>query len=205
MKIKSSAGIRGFTDEEARIVLKAASTEKNPVLRWIPLLACYTGCRLSEMCQLRVRDILQTEGVCSIKLAPEAGSLKNAGSERLIPLHPAVIRAGFLDFVQSLKPGAIFDGLRPDHFGNRGGTAGAIIGKWVRGLGLVDKRLSPSHSWRHRFKTLCRVHEVPVDVADALTGHSRSGVAARYGSYPVATLYRAICQMPEVDIKPRGS
>ncbi|MGO9845471.1 MAG: DUF2189 domain-containing protein [Methylocella sp.] len=30
------------------------------------------------------------------------------------------------------------------------------IGRWVRGLGLTDERLSPSHSWRHRFKALGR-------------------------------------------------
>ena len=204
MKIKSATPVRGFSDEEAVTILQAAQTEKNAVLRWIPLLACYTGCRLSELCQLRTNDLVLIEGVLCIRLAPEAGSLKNRGSERLIPPHPAVIASGFPVFVQGLKAGPIFSGLRPDRFGNRGGTAGAIIGKWVRGLGLVDKRLSPSHSWRHRFKTLCRVHEVPVDIADALTGHSRAGVAARYGAYPVATLHRAICHLPEVDIKPRG-
>jgi integrase len=164
------------------------------------LLACYTGCRLSELCQLRTQDVAQIEEVWCIRLAPEAGSLKNRGSERLIPLHPAVIASGFLDFVRVLKPGPIFGGLQPDRFGSRGGAASHVIGHWVRALGLVDKRLSPSHSWRHRFKTLCRQYGVPVDIAYALCGHGRNDVAARYGEYPVSALYRGICQIPQINI-----
>ncbi len=95
MKIKSAAPIRGFSHEEAVLILRAARAEKSPVLRWIPLLACYMGCRLSELCQLRTQDVAQIEEVWCIRLAPEAGSLKNRGSERLIPLHPAVIASGF--------------------------------------------------------------------------------------------------------------
>jgi hypothetical protein len=31
-----------------------------------------------------------------MKITPEAGSLKTAGSERVVPLHPAVVEAGSL-------------------------------------------------------------------------------------------------------------
>jgi len=41
----------------------------------------------------------------------------------------------------------------------------------VIGLGLTDERLSPSHSWRHRFKTMS------IDIANAITGHHRKTVA----------------------------
>ena len=56
-------------------------------------------------------------GIWSTKIVPEAGSLKTAGSERVVPLHPAVLEAGFLQFVAKLPPGPLFPALTPDVFG----------------------------------------------------------------------------------------
>ena len=39
---------------------------------------------------------MEVNGIWCMKILPEAGSLKTAGSERVVPLHPAVIEAGFL-------------------------------------------------------------------------------------------------------------
>ncbi|MFZ3324836.1 MAG: hypothetical protein WA231_02620 [Methylocella sp.] len=80
-------------------ILAAARREADPVNRWVPLLSAYSGVRVSEICQLRVEDVTQLSGIWCMKIAPEAGSLKTAGSERVVPLHPAVIEAGFLQFV----------------------------------------------------------------------------------------------------------
>ncbi|MGO9237749.1 MAG: hypothetical protein ACLP4V_28060 [Methylocella sp.] len=120
-----------------------------------------------------------------MKIVPEAGSLKTLGSERVVPLHPAVIEAGFLQFVSNLAPGPLFPRLPPDKFGKRGGNGTRVIGPWVRRLGLTDKRLSPSHSWRHRFKTLSRRHELMIDIANTITGHHRKTVADSYGEFPI--------------------
>jgi integrase len=88
--------IRGFTDEEAALILRHAAKEKDPVRRWVPLLCAYSGARLSEVCQLRVEDVFQRGGVWCMKFDPEAGSLKNENSERAVPLHPAIVERGFL-------------------------------------------------------------------------------------------------------------
>ena len=200
LKTKTGEGIRGFTEDEALTILKGALKEKDPVKHWIPLLAGYTGARLSEICQLRTQDILELDGIWCLKIVPEAGHLKTSGSERAVPLHPALSRAGFLEWTSKLPKGPLFSDLTPDKFGKRGGNATKILGKWVRGLGLVDPRLSPSHSWRHRFKTLCRRFEVAQDVSDALSGHGRKNVASQYGEYPVEALYRELCKIPKIDI-----
>lgn len=73
----------------------------------MPLLGAYSGARLSEICQLRVEDITEANGIWCMKIMPEAGSLKTLGSERVVPLHPAVIEAGFLQFVQVASRPAI--------------------------------------------------------------------------------------------------
>ena len=49
--------------------------------------------------------ITEIDGIPVMKIAPAAdgGTIKNAGSERDVPIHPALIERGFLDFVVHRK------------------------------------------------------------------------------------------------------
>jgi integrase len=69
---------RGYSEDEARKVLAAARTQKDALRRWVPWLCAYTGARVSEVCQLRVEDVVQQNGIWCVHFAPEAGALKNA-------------------------------------------------------------------------------------------------------------------------------
>ena len=92
VRAKQGEKKRSFTDEEGRMILRAALGEKDPVRRWVPWIGAYSGARVSEICQLRREDIVEIEGVWCMKVMPEAGSVKTSGSERVIPLHPALRR-----------------------------------------------------------------------------------------------------------------
>ncbi len=131
---------------------------------------------------------------------PEARSLKTISSERIVPLHPAVVEAGFVQFARSIGQGPLFPSLKPNVFGSRGGNATKVIGRWVRGLGVDDERISPSHSCRHRFKTLARQHSLAVDVNNAITGHASKTVADNYGEFPIEALYREISKIPPLKV-----
>ena len=135
-----------------------------------------------------------------MKLDPAAGSLKTSGSERLIPIHSALIKHGFLEFVKKVKAGPLFADLSPDKFGKRGGNGTKVIGRFVRQLGLTDPRLSPSHSWRHRIKTSQRKHGLAQDILDAITGHGARSVADSYGEFPVEALHRELSKIPELEL-----
>lgn len=199
-KSKQSEKKRSFTDEEAKTILRATSAEKDPVRRWVPWLGAYSGARVSEICQLRSEDVLKIDDVWCMKLDPEAGSLKTSGSERVIPVHPALLEAGFVKFATRTKPGPLFADLAPDKFGKRGGNGTKVIGLFVRQLGLADLRLSPSHSWRHRIKTLGRRHGLAQDILDAITGHGSRSVADSYGEFPVEALFRELSKIPTLSL-----
>jgi integrase len=187
---------RSFTDEEAKVILAASLREKDTVKRWVPWLGAYSGARVSELCQLRVDDVIEVDGIWCMKFDPEAGPLKNSSSERTIPLHPALIDVGFLIFVKGIKKGPLFPHLTPDKFGKRGGNGTKVIGRFVRSLGITDTRLSPSHSWRHRIKTQGRRHGLAKDILEAITGHGRKTVADSYGEFPVEALLRELSKIP---------
>ena len=198
VKTKSGESKRSFTDVEAETVLRAALKEANPVLRWVPWLCAFSGARVSEVCQLRVEDVLQLEGIWCVRFAPEAGALKTVSSERAVPLHPVLIEQGFLEFVEKIGSGPLFAGLTPDRFGSRGGNGTKVLGRWVRAMGLIDPRISPNHSWRHRLRTLGRRYGLATDILDAITGHRRKTVADTYGEFPIEALYREILKIPAV-------
>ncbi|OCC02388.1 hypothetical protein BA190_23985 [Labrys sp. WJW] len=194
-------GRRGFTDAEAMAILKAARASDNPRkahYRWVPWICALSGARLSEVCQLRGSDIQQTtDGQWTMHLTWEAGSLKNTGSERVVPLHSALVAEGFATFARSVGQGPLFTGLTPDRFGSRGGNGTKVLGRWVREvLEIDDPRIGPNHSWRHRFKTLCRIHGIGKDYHDAITGHAHADEGDGYGDFPVEALAREIEKLP---------
>lgn len=199
-KLKPSERRRGYTEEEARILLSASLKEVQPVRRWVPWLSAYSGARVAEICQLRAGDVFQDEGIWCMRLVPEAGALKNLGSERIVPIHSALIESGFTEFVKNVGSGPLFPELTPDRFGSRGGNGTKILSRWIRSLGLVDLRISPNHSWRHRLKTLARRHGLALDVVDAISGHQRGTVGDSYGEFPASALSRELEKIPAVDL-----
>jgi hypothetical protein len=90
LKSRSSEKRRGYTDEEAKIILRAARAAEEAHKRWVPWVCAYTGARIAEICQLRPEDIKKIDGIWCIAFAAEAGSLKNVNSERAVPVHSAL-------------------------------------------------------------------------------------------------------------------
>ncbi|MDF7826851.1 hypothetical protein P4B35_22680 [Pontiellaceae bacterium B12227] len=99
-------GGKEFSDDELKqMVGLLEENPKYPSRYWVPLLGLYTGARLNELCQLHTDDVYQLDGVWLIDIndndAPKTHKhLKNASSERLVPVHPELIRRGFIHFVQ---------------------------------------------------------------------------------------------------------
>lgn len=102
VKVNATERKRSFTDVEARTVLSAARKETNPVLRWVPWLGAYTGARVAELCQLRREDVFEIDKIWCLRITAEAGPLKTLSSERIVPVHSALIAEGFLQFAEKI-------------------------------------------------------------------------------------------------------
>lgn len=192
---KPGEDMQGFEPHEAATILKAALKESSPVYRWVPFLLAQSGARVSEVCQLRAEDIRQDKGIWYMSLRPDAGSLKNRGSIRDIPLHPEVLRQGFLEFVQGKSGPLFYSPSRRKQVSKKpsGKIVGKNLGDWVRRLGLsvgLKHRKAPNHAWRHTFLTMASACGVQDRVANAITGHKGTGV--RYGTVLLETKAQAI-------------
>ncbi|MER9851845.1 site-specific integrase [Mesorhizobium sp. M0106] len=204
---------RGYTDDEAAKVLKAALEALNApgntspvnrlVYRWLPWICAYTGARGGEIAQLRKEDFTVEAGIHCIRITPEAGSVKS-GEYRIVPLHPHLIEQGLLKMVEGAKGGPLFyaESRRQRKAGSsRAGYARGKASEWVRKtVKITDRRVQPNHGWRHRFKTIARDVGIEQRYMDAIQGHTDGSASASYGENTVRALYREIQKLPRYDL-----
>ena len=86
---------------------------------WLPLLGAFTGARLNEICSLRLSDIsFDKDHQCYLISINENGQdkkVKTHNSIRVVPIHQAIINAGFIEYnklLSSQKHGRLFPELK---------------------------------------------------------------------------------------------
>ncbi|MFS8116152.1 integrase [Rhizobium jaguaris] len=177
--IRQPSYLKTYTLDEAKIILRAARLESEPIFRWIPFLCAYSGMRIGEAAFLEREDFFQHLDRWYWQISNLRGrSLKTASSERRIPVHPALTAEGFMDFVFSVKKGPLFYKRRSNAYRIRPSLA-----SWVRLLipYLHRPNLLPNHGWRHLFEDLCRRDLMNEDARAYILGRSVGASRELYG------------------------
>ena len=196
---------RDLTKAEQRMILAATLAPPPTRLgrfraatrRWVPWLCAYTGARVAEITQLRADDIAEVDGVWTLRITPEAGTVKTKRA-RVVPLHDHLIEQGFLEFAAKGVGPLFYEAREKDHKPNmrpRAAIAANRLAEWVRGIGVTDVP-QPNHAWRHTFKTISRTIGIPEGAADYIQGHSPSNDSRTYGAYDLELLSNEINKMP---------
>ncbi|WP_336070833.1 DUF6538 domain-containing protein [Nitratireductor rhodophyticola] len=197
---RAGTSMQPYSDEEVLRLLTIATSEANPSRRWLPWLAASSGARIGELVQLWGRRIIERDGHPVMVLAPaeDGGSLKNEGSERIVPLHPALIEAGFLDFVRSRGDGPLFYRRSSGKPTKRHASKGVVnrLGSWIREVGFNDPRKAPNHALRHYFKSAAARAGMSDSMADVIQGHAIRSEAGRYRHFDIPGMAAAIAAVP---------
>lgn len=200
---RAGEGRLPYDDAEVAAILRLSDAETDPSLHWIPWLLALSGARVGEIAQLWANRVTTINGIPVIRIAPaeDGGTIKNAGSERDVPLHPAIIDRGFLEFVKTRPNGGpLFYGgqnaaSRPRKSDTSGHASDGPINRvreWIRESGFTDRRKAPSHAFRHWFKTKCADLDIADSIADAIQGHTDQSAAAGYRKISLAKMAEAI-------------
>lgn len=183
----------------------AAWAKKWPHRWWCPILALYTGARVNEIAQLKVHDIVNENGTwcIAIQLTVDddlAGNehfqtrqtVKGESALRRIPIHQAVLDAGFLEFIKDIKACGhprLFPHLSAGVCEASGETnarysQGLVIqfSAYLKKLGF-GKGLG-FHAFRHTLSTKLKHARVPQEDVATITGHSENN------RFPVLKLYQ---------------
>lgn len=172
---------------------------------WLPLLMYYTGARREELAQLKAREVIVEPGkppyldIMTSTADGDTRGVKNDGSRRRIPLHPALIDRGFLRYVETVRraDGQLFPKLKPNPAGYYGASFGKRWASYLRDVVKLASTVPPAHGFRHTFKTLCRAANISEEVSDAITGHAGGNRVARgYGTMPLERMAKELERYP---------
>ncbi|MBN9452197.1 MAG: hypothetical protein J0I42_09620 [Bosea sp.] len=94
---------------------------------------------------------------------------------RRVPLHPALIEEGLLEFHAQAPTGYLFCG---DVAQKSGATRtqqeqrASELSEWIREQVTLDASLSPNHGWRHTFVSRADAAGISKRASNAITGHN---------------------------------
>lgn len=197
---------KGLTEDEARAILTASlkvtrggeSAGTFAAKRWVPWLAAYTGARVGELAQLRKQDVTREGEHWTIRLTPEAGTIKT-NEARTVVLHPHLVELGFPAFVEAAPAGHLF--LKPSKSGDVLGPLQGLknrLAEFSRAI-VKDPNVAPMHGFRHRFKTVGMEAGVSTRILDAIQGHAPRNAGDSYGDVTVRAMATAIAKIPRAE------
>ena len=207
MPVKLERQVRTpFTTSELKKIFNTATypspkTRNNQAKFWIPLVALFQGCRLNEICQLDVDDIVAREGLECISINANAKdkSVKNKPSQRIVPIHPVLKELGFLRYVyyqSKMKQHKLFSELKYSQKQGYGTAIQKWFARYLDSIGIKGKD-KVFHSFRHTFETKALEKLLHTEHQNRLCGWTNKGVGQSvYGKQlHIKVLYDELCKI----------
>lgn len=194
---------RPFTLDELRVLFVNAARyrERKPAKWWITVATVFMGGRIEELTQAHVDgDFICDErsGIhyLNIAEAQDAGaspkSVKTEAGWRKVPIHPCLIRAGFLDFIETERLAGAKTPFQRQWGAHRDREFGLVkhshaITKWggreldkLQAQGaLPNDNITYFHSMRHSFVTLLAKAGIGEEWRAGLAGHEFGQINAK--------------------------
>ncbi|MHA7773327.1 site-specific integrase [Roseibium sp. M-1] len=196
-----------FTIDQVKVILKAltepgSKLAKKPHQQWGPLISLFTGMRLGEVSQLRLKDIREENGILYFDINEDGDkSVKTAAGRRKVPVHEKLLRFGLRDYTGTLGSDGnarLFPALT---FTENNGW-GRNLGRWFNEkflprLGLKTEKLV-FHSLRHTVVTELLRANVPLSQVQSIAGHEQQTVTEKHylSGYTLEQLSSAIHRLP---------
>ena len=175
-------------------------------LRWLPLLALFTGMRQGELCQLSTADLQQEEGtwVFRVHADREGQRLKTEAAQRVVPIHSILVRCGLIQYVKGVPEGPLFPGLRPGGPDNKLNTYfSKAFTAYRRSVGVNRPRVVFHSLRKNAAQALKNARTSPSEIAE-LIGHERGFTVETYAplGLPLAVLKELVERIdyPNVDL-----
>lgn len=202
----------GCADDERRINRVGPNIIRRSRF-WAPLISLYSGLRMQEILQLEKSDIQFADGVhfFSVKDAVhgtyEEGTytkrLKARNSLRDVPIHPELVRIGFIDFAQRNNDEWLFPEL---HLGANPKLSDNFSKKFktfMKPTGVSKPHRKVFHSFRNTFNDAMRDAEIGLEIREQVMGWTdQSKMDSRYGiGHKIARLAKEVSrvQYPHLD------
>jgi integrase len=156
--------------------------------------------RLDETCQLYTEDVKEIDGVWCFDVNDDGDKkLKTLSSKRIAPIHPTLIKLGFLEHVASMKAAGHHRLWMNLHWRKEDGYGNAF-GKWFQRFNrqhVTTDPLKSFHSLRHTFADTLKQQGEQEALISELMGHANGNITTgRYGKrYRSQALLKAVSDL----------
>lgn len=164
---------------------------------WLPLIMLFSGARPGEIGQLAVNDLRQEHGHWIMHITEEgdataAGkSVKTAGSMRVIPVHPELIKLGLIRYHERRvkEDGTqLFPGATRNSRGQMMSEVSREFSRYLGRIGLKEGRGYSLYSFRHGAADALRRAGHLDEQFGFILGHVGASMTGRYGIMPQGML-----------------
>lgn len=160
---------KDFTLTDMARLHKAALEGGNQPLADLIELGYFTGARISELCRLRIENVVSVDGVTMLDIADS----KTVAGIRLVPVHPAITDL-VTRLVQDSADGFLVVTAFVGRRGDRSGALGKAFGALKTSLGYGGQHVF--HSIRGTTITQLARHDVSYPMICELVGHKTKTV-----------------------------
>lgn len=177
-RARKKLGFKAYDRSQIQALFAPVALDRLPEsVRWAALIGLYTGARASEVGQLLSKDVFEEDGIACIRISDEGEhqKVKTEVSLRTVPLHPELLKMGFLEWV-----GAKREAGEARLFPAAKATAVNGQGNWItkafsRHLAAVGKDWEPAkrgfHSLRKTFIQELQGAGVVSELRAQIVGH----------------------------------
>lgn len=165
---------------------------------WVPLVMLYSGARPAEIAQLAVADVRKEHGHWIMHITTEGEgdkSVKTRGSMRVLPVHPELIRLGFIKYRDGMENAGqqrLFPEAKRNSRGQMIAEFSREFGRYLTRIGMKEGRGLSLYSFRHGATDALRRAGYLDDQFGFILGHTSGSTTGRYGIMPQGMLEQRV-------------
>ena len=165
---------------------------------WVPLVMAFSGARPAEIAQLDVADVRQEHGQWIMHVTDdgdEVKTVKTKGSMRVIPVHPELIRLGFIkhrDAMQKAGLTRLFPEATRNSRGQMIAEFSRDFGRYLERIGVKDGKGLSLYSFRHGAADAFRRAGYLNEQFGMILGHAKRDMTGQYGIVPQGILQHRV-------------
>jgi integrase len=189
LKHKAHEERQPYTSDELKKIITNLRpdtlTAWTPYKMWVALIAMFSGARQSEICQLYLDDIKVFEEIPCFIIQDDKDDkkVKTDAGHRKVPIHPALLQLGLLDYVIELKNNKQ-ERLWPE-LEKRAKGYGQMYQRFFQRFNrshITEDKRKVFHSLRHNFTNTLKQKGVEESRIAELVGHAVNSMTfGRYG------------------------
>lgn len=166
---------------------------------WIPYVMLYSGARPAEIAQLHVGDVREADGIWIMHITDQGEGkkrtkrTKNKNSRRIVPIHPELIRLGFVEHCRRIVAAGekqIFPEVELPKEGQIAAQFSREFNRYLADIGVKIGKDIVTYSLRHTFVDRARLAGFMNDEIKIVVGHDKQTQTSAYGVEQEGTLKR---------------